>query len=587
MYRTKLHWPEICEDAATLVLATKTSSSASYNAQIPYSTQAVTAGGTTTLVDPTTGTFSNLSAFSVLKGKYIELDGAVYKIPSGTSISQYSSSSSYSIRATAQKVTYAEMTLFSGPDQKRAIKSSKITMLSNSATDLTMGSVCSAVLECSLITPNGNLSVDAGSQFVAYKVDDDGKETQVGVFNVETPTKVTDHTYKITAYDNVRLLDRDLSEWFNALDGWPYKAKTLASMVAEQCGLTVSTFTAPSYDDLDVDSYYVYRFSVEEGTTGRQLMSWICEALCNFCVADRDGSLKCTWYGGSKVSIGPTTASDHYYFQGSLSHEDYNAADITGIRILEEAPTTDQVIDGSNEKNYYYIVGNPVILNHPYYTGESYTTNSSGELVMTPYGKWSMGMLFRFTLFATFTPFKASIPEDPAVCVGCPVEVTDAKGNTFKSYLTSITWKGHRMTLECTGNRTRANAAASSTLSNKQLMQYSDKAAAKAAKEEVKNLTYLDTQLSTHQYYSDTDDDETAFESWLDTQLAEMPYLSVRDIAFTCYPAISGATICARLYKHASDGYAAVFGFSYNGSAYIKRLLSGTWKTTVAHSLLE
>lgn len=479
MYNTKLVWPGVYEEKATLQLAT--SSSTTYSATIDYSSEAVTAKGVTSLVNPESRTFTSLASFSALIGKYIELDGVVYLIPSGSAVSQSSSGDTYTVKAPAQKVTYAPMTLYSGADQQNAIQNCTITWTSNKAVDLTMGSVCAAMLECKIIAPDGGLTIDAGSRFQAFKVAEDGTETQIGVFNVETPTRLTAHTYKILAYDNVRKLDKDLTEWFNALDGWPYRVRTLAKMIAEQCGLTISSFDGPSYDDITVDNYHVYRFTVKEGTTGRQLMFWICEALCDYCIADADGSLKCTWYDGSLLKIGPTSEYDHYYFQGSLTNEDYDASEISGFEILEEAPASNQTEAGDSGNNDYLIVGNPVILNHPYYTGESMVVDpDTGELVWTPYGKWLLSLQVRYNFLETFTPFKVSIPEDPSLVVGRKVEVTDANGNTFKSCLMNLTWSGHKMTLECTGNRTRANSNAPSTLSNKQLMEYSDQVGKKA-----------------------------------------------------------------------------------------------------------
>lgn len=492
MYRTKLYWPDKYETVSNLKLASRPSSSSSYSAEISYSDQAITTGGITRLVGATVNVFTSLSAFNALKGKYILLDDVVYRIPANASMQQLSPTTgdAYIRASVAWKISQAELTLFSGSGMENAIHSCNITWSSNSAEDLTMGSVCAAMLECKIITSGSGFGIDAGSQFQAYKVAEDGTETQIGVFNVETPTRLTAHTYKIQAYDNVRKLDKDLAEWFNGLDGWPYKAKTLAEMVAEQCGLTISAFDAPSYDDLDVDGYYVYRFTVNSGTTGRQLMSWICEALCNFCVADADGSLICTWYGSSKIKIGPDADYDYSYFQGSLTNEDYDAAAISGIQILEEAPTSGQLEDSDESDNPYLIVGNPIILNHPLNTGVSMTEDSnSGELVYTPYGKWRMGLLLRFNLLKEFTPFRVTIPESLDVAVGNTVEITDVNGNTFESHLMSLTWKGHRMILECTGSRTRANANAPSTLTNKQLMDHADQTAKKEAQKAVSSVS--------------------------------------------------------------------------------------------------
>jgi hypothetical protein len=100
-----------------------------------------------------------------------------------------------------------------------------------------------------------------------------------------------------------------------------------------------------------------------------------------------------------------------------------------------------------------------------------------------------MGLLLRFNLLKEFTPFRVTIPESLDVAVGNTVEITDVNGNTFESHLMSLTWKGHRMTLECTGKRTRANANAPSTLTNKQLMDHADQTAKKEAQKAVSSVS--------------------------------------------------------------------------------------------------
>lgn len=83
--------------------------------------------------------------------------------------------------------------------------------------------------------------------------------------------------------------------------------------------------------------------------------------------------------------------------------------------------------------------------------------------------------------------------------------------------------------------------------------------------------------LANHRYNSDNDSTESAFETWLNNQLNQMDDLSVRDVAWTCYPKITGQTVCSKLYKH-SGSYAALFGFSYDGRIYQKYKSSGTWQ---------
>ena len=79
-------------------------------------------------------------------------------------------------------------------------------------------------------------------------------------------------------------------------------------------------------------------------------------------------------------------------------------------------------------------------------------------------------------------------------------------------------------------------------------------------------------------YASDTDNDESALEAWLDGLLADMPNISTVDIAWNCYPAVNGSTVFGNLSKY-RDGYAVFYGASYDGKIYLKTK-NGTWGAT-------
>lgn len=76
------------------------------------------------------------------------------------------------------------------------------------------------------------------------------------------------------------------------------------------------------------------------------------------------------------------------------------------------------------------------------------------------------------------------------------------------------------------------------------------------------------------------DEDESKLNTWLDEQLANMQALSVKTIAFNCYPAITGRRIFAHLFKF-NDSYAALKGFTYANESYLKYKQAGTWNDTV------
>ena len=88
----------------------------------------------------------------------------------------------------------------SGIDQYNAIKSVSLSHRVNDQTELTTGSVCCSMLEATVIAPEGQLHLEAGTQVQLYK-----DETRVGLFTLEKPSRVSANILKLIAYDRVSL----------------------------------------------------------------------------------------------------------------------------------------------------------------------------------------------------------------------------------------------------------------------------------------------------------------------------------------------------------------------------------------------
>lgn len=80
-------------------------------------------------------------------------------------------------------------------------------------------------------------------------------------------------------------------------------------------------------------------------------------------------------------------------------------------------------------------------------------------------------------------------------------------------------------------------------------------------------------------YDSNSDDDESKLEAWLEGLLNDMPNMASMDIAWNCYPAVTGTTVFAKLSRYSSANYAVVCGASYDGRLYLK-YKNNTWKPT-------
>ena len=156
--------------------------------------------------------------------------------------------------------------LFSGPEQKNALRSVTVTQCINSGEELTLGSVCACELQAELITPNGGLSLAAGDAVTLFGVDEEENRWQMGIFWLEKPVRSTGHTMTLTGYDGVSRLDQDLTSWLAELDQWPYSVQEFAHLVCNRCGVTLADGELPN------GSFYLQPFAGENMTGRRPIL---------------------------------------------------------------------------------------------------------------------------------------------------------------------------------------------------------------------------------------------------------------------------------------------------------------------------
>lgn len=325
--------------------------------------------------------------------------------------------------------------LFSGPGQVNALSRVTLTQSVNSGQELTLGSVCAAMLEARLICPGGNLSIESGTEVTLYKVDDSGVRTQVGLFTLEKPTRSGANTYKLTAYDRVSKLDKDLTDWLAELDAWPYTLFDFAGMVCQACGLTLANDSLPNGD------FQVLQFSAQ-GITGRQLMAWIGEATAKFCRATADGQIEFAWYAQNDTAIGPT--GQRFYYQGSLSYEDYQVAPIDKVQIQYSDNDVGVIWPNDTEAtNAYKITGNYLLLTD--------TTDRLLPIARTVYTALKD---------ASYTPGKVTVASGTDIRAGDILSITDANGKELCLYVMTRTQSGQKDTLEATGSQNRDSVTA-------------------------------------------------------------------------------------------------------------------------------
>lgn len=342
----------------------------------------------------------------------------------------------------------------SGPGTTNAIMNVSHTEITNDQTDLSLGSVCSSFVEISLITPGSGLNIAAGSEITLYRMDGASK-TKVGLFTAEKPTRVKANRYKITAYDRVSWLDKDLTDWLSNLSGWPYTLGSFAKMVCDACGVPLATASFPN------SGFYTNRPSLSGGITGRQLMKWIAEIAGRFCVANADGELEFRWYQQSGVVIAPS--GDSFFYSGSLSYEDYQVSQIDAVKVRLADSDSGALWPEGEAENPYVVKGNRLL--------QSNITEGVRSVLAT---------ILQEVSEVQYTPCKVTIPATAGVHAGQIVEIVDSNGNRFSTYVMKAVHSGQKARLESTGNAKRNSSEALNFLSNQDLKDYANSAAAGA-----------------------------------------------------------------------------------------------------------
>lgn len=315
--------------------------------------------------------------------------------------------------------------IFSGPGGGPKVQSATITRAVNDGVELNIGSCFSDKFKCTLLNPGGELSVAAGDEFTVYRVQGD-IEQLVGLFTMEKPVRPTANRYKITAYDRISWLDKDLSDWVLGLEGWPYTVQTFAEMVCTECGLTLATKALMNGD------YQIQRFA-GSSITGRKLMQWIGQISGTFCRATPAGEIEFTWYGATNTTVGPADAF-------SIELADYETATIDRVQI--QLTQDDIGVIYPNVAGVTY----PVTGNYLLSADDATELEAVAE------------SLYEALRSTTYTPGTVVMAHNPDIRPGDIINVRDRNNKTATFYVMSKSTKGQRDTLQCTGSHSRESS---------------------------------------------------------------------------------------------------------------------------------
>ena len=346
--------------------------------------------------------------------------------------------------------------IFSGRDAAHTIQSCTITSSVNRGSELTPGSVCSTMVEAKFFTPEGNLHILTGTEVTLYKVEEDGTRTKVGLFTLESPERPSRNTYRITAYDRVSLLERDITPMLKTLEYWPYTLYELANLTCLDCLLTLKNDSIPNGD------FPVNKFPASK-MTARELLSYIAQLSGQFVRATPDGEIEFAWYKLSGVQLKST--GERFY--NTLKYEEYQveALDIVQIQ-LANGEYGAAWPEGRPGDNAYVISGNPLI------------TEVNEDLL--PY----LEVLRQQIGYCIYTPCKATLPACLDVQPGHIVQFIDANGFHVTTYVMTKIQKGGRDTIESTGSARRDSPTA---VNSKTPADYADAALKRQTQTEIFN----------------------------------------------------------------------------------------------------
>ena len=331
----------------------------------------------------------------------------------------------------------------SGVDTVNAIQAVTLSRCVNDAQELNPGSVCAGKLEVSFLCPGGGLRIAAGDTLRLF-TEAEGVRTPVGVFLAEKPAHPTMDTMKLTAYDRVICLDKDLSRWLAGLENWPYTLSEFVRMVCQACGVTLTESVLPNGD-------YLIRPFAAEGITGRKLLQWAGQIAGRFCRATPEGGLEFAWYAPAPVEITP--GGTPFYYENTLKYEDYTVAPVEKVQLHLTREDVGAVWpQEEGEKNTYTVTGNYLLTTD--------TTDALLPLARTLYAQLKD---------VTYTPCTLQIPHTPQLLPGHIVTITDRNGKQFSAYVMEKTTKDGRDTITCTGSHRRDSTSVVNSVDYKAL----------------------------------------------------------------------------------------------------------------------
>ena len=296
---------------------------------------------------------------------------------------------------------------------------------------------------------NAILDIDGNEIYIKY---DDAEIERIRLCTMT----VVDAPYQnssiltLTCQDNMMKFDKDYSE--SKLQ-YPATRSEIIRDACKVCGVSLQTVTFAN------DDYVIQERPSDEQLTFRQVISWVAQIGGQWCRCDSYGRLCIAWYDLGSYEA-DTLPNGKYITIKSYDSLSVNNEDvvITGVKVteyLEDASADKQATSYQYGTDGYVIEikDNKLIL------------EGTGEAIATMIGKRIVGMKFR--------PFSTSMMNNPAIEAGDICVISDRKGKTYRSLITSSTFQvGNKQNVECSAKSAARNSSKQYSLSSQTIAEY-------------------------------------------------------------------------------------------------------------------
>lgn len=314
----------------------------------------------------------------------------------------------------------------------------KINMSTSSSSSFDIGSVIIGQLTVTLSNINDDYSeydfTDCVASDVKVGLELPGgtiESLTYGVFYLDE-AKYNGSIITLSFYDSIYKFDKNYSE-----SNLIYPA-TLGQIVRDACSVCGVTLQTTSFDH---DDYVVQQRPNDEGLTFRQVLQWVGQIACLYCITDEQGRLCMEWYDTNLLeSIDLTedipdnpTGYHHIHSFTSLS-TGLDDVVITGISVTQDVESD----DGTVQKTYQSGTDGYVL------------SISKNKLIQGEAGMTIASMLGEKIIGMRFRTFSASALSDPTIEAGDIIVLTTRKGEKYKSVITNnIFQPGNFQSMSC------------------------------------------------------------------------------------------------------------------------------------------